>query len=137
MKSFLKPKKSRQVESDSDQVQDPDNLPLPQSAADYLRRGYAYYSRSHYPQAIDDFQAAISREPDMVDAVFALGMALKAANQGDEGTRAFQQVLALLNAGAVADRIRADMLRRLAIGHINEIASGDWNLKQEIWHREE
>jgi uroporphyrinogen decarboxylase len=106
-------------------VTDPGQIPVPQTAAEFLRRGYAYYSRRMYTQAIQDYQAAIASDPEMIDAVYALGMAFKAEKQNEKSVRTFHQVLDLLNAGAVGDRIRADMLRRLALGHINEITPVD------------
>jgi tetratricopeptide (TPR) repeat protein len=116
---------------------DPGQMPEPRTAAEFLRRGYGYYGRSLFSEAIRDFKAAISLDSELLDAVYALGLALKADKQDEDSVKAFRQVLDLLNAGAVADRIRADMLRRLALGHINEITLGDWNLEKEIWHRVE
>ncbi len=114
---------------------DPRDLPQPQTSAEYQRRGYAFYARSLFPEAEDDFRKAIELDSEAVDAVYALGMALKAHGRHEESIQAFKQVLSLLNAGAVADRVRADMLRRLAIGHINFITKGDWHLEREIWQK--
>jgi len=48
---------------------------------------------------------------------------------------AFRQVIDLISSETGANRVKADMLRRLALGHINEITQGDWNLEKEIWQR--
>jgi hypothetical protein len=133
--SLLKRRKPAASQPQAPDLTDPTQMPEPHSAAEYLRRGYAFYGRSLFSEAIRDFKAATSLDSEMVDAVYALGLALKADDQDEESVQAFRQVLALLNAGAVADRVRADMLRRLALGHMNEITSGDWNLEKEIWHR--
>jgi tetratricopeptide (TPR) repeat protein len=130
-------RKPKKAQSQAPVLVDPTQAPEPQSAPEYLRRGYAFYARTLFAEAIRDYQAAISLDSEMIDAVYALGMAFKAAKQSDESVLAFKKVLELLNAGAVGDRIRADMLRRLALGHINEITLGDWNLEKEIWHRTE
>ncbi len=137
MRNWFKSMRVKTTPPDGLQAFEPAEQPSPRSAADYLRRGYAFYARGRFPEAIEDYRAATALDPEMVDAVFALGMALKASERPQEGIQAFQQVLSLLNAGAVADRTRADMLRRLALGHINEMTSGDWNLRREIWQREE
>lgn len=134
MKLFSR--KPQAVQSSSAPV-DPQEMPEPQNSAEYLRRGYAYYSRGRFREALADFQRSAALDPDSVDAVYGLGMAQKASKLHDESVKTFQQVLTLLNAGAVADRVRADMLRRLALGHINEITSGNWNLEKEIWHHVE
>jgi tetratricopeptide (TPR) repeat protein len=132
MRKGQKPKGSQ---SQAPDLVEPSQMPEPHTAVEYLRRGYAFYGRSLFPEAIRDFKAATSLDSEFLDAVYALGLALKADHQDEESVKAFRQVLELLNAGAVADRIRADMLRRLALGHINEITLGDWNLEKEIWHR--
>ena len=134
MKLFSRKSRTAQRTSGLD---DPQEMPEPQNSAEYLRRGYAYYARGRFPEALADFQRSIALDPDSVDAMYGLGMAQKASKLHDESVKSFQQVLTLLNAGAVADRIRADMLRRLALGHINEITSGDWNLEKEIWRHVE
>jgi tetratricopeptide (TPR) repeat protein len=131
-------RRSKVDQNNSDRVAvDPNEIPQPQSSMEYLRRGYAFYARSLFPEAEDDFRKAIELDPEAVDAVYALGMALKAHGRHEESIQVFKQVLSLLNAGAVADRVRADMLRRLAVGHINFITSGDWNLEKEIWQKVE
>jgi tetratricopeptide (TPR) repeat protein len=136
MMNLRKSSKAKDPHSQSGE-NDPREMPEPQNAAEYLRRGYAFYARGRFAEAIGDFRRVITLDPEAVDGVYALGMALKASGQGEESVKAFQQVLSLLNAGAVADRTRADMLRRLALGHINEITSGDWNLEKEIWQHVE
>jgi tetratricopeptide (TPR) repeat protein len=131
------PRKPKDSSKNTQGMEDPRELPEPQNPAEYLRRGYAFYARGLLPEAEADFRKGIDRDPDAVDIVYALGMTLKAAKKTEESIDVFRQVIASLNAGAVADRIRADMLRRLALGHINEITSGDWNLEKEIWQHVE
>lgn len=43
----------------------------------------------------------------------------------------------MLNSGVLEDSIRASMLRRLAVGHTNQLKGGDWALESEIWKRVE
>lgn len=114
---------------------EPEAMENPQSVADYLRRGYAFYARSKFPQAEDDFRKAISLDPHSVDSIYALGMTLKAEKKIDESVQTFKQAIAIIKSGVLEDKIRGDMLKRLAMGHINEMTEGDWNLEKEIWQR--
>ncbi len=112
---------------------DPETMQDPQSLADFIRRGYAFYARSKFPEAEADFKKAISLDPKSVDAVYALGMTLKAEKKSDDSVKTFNEVISLLTSGVIQDKTRADMLKRLAMGHINEMTEGDWNLEKEIW----
>ena len=46
---------------------------------------------------------------------------------------AFNQALYLITALPDVKTAKYDMLRRLALGHVNEMTQGDWNLEKEIW----
>ncbi len=116
---------------------EPENMPQPQTAAEYERRGYAFYARSKFKEAEADFQKALEIDPNDVDACYALGMTYKADKMKDEAIQTFQKALQMIDRGLVENKVRADMLRRLANGHINEINNGDWNLEKEIWKKEE
>jgi hypothetical protein len=50
--------------------------------------------------------------------------------------KTFKRVIDLIRQGRVEDKVRANMLQRMAQGHINFIETGGWNLEKEIWHRE-
>lgn len=114
---------------------DPTTMPEPVTAADFVRRGMANYARKQYEKATLDLQAAIALDPKEREAYYALGMVKKAQGNKDEAVAAFQQVLDMISSDRGANRVKADMLRRLALGHINEISQGDWNLEKEIWQR--
>jgi hypothetical protein len=60
-------------------------------------------------------------------------MVLKAVERNEEAINAFNQVLILIGNNSTLDKTKYDMLRRLALGHVNEMAQGDWNLEKEIW----
>jgi tetratricopeptide (TPR) repeat protein len=51
--------------------------------------------------------------PNLLDAVYGLGMALKSQNRADEAIQAFNQAIALLDDGAYEDKARAAILRRI------------------------
>ncbi len=135
--SIFKQRPKIPSQNDPSLVVDPSNLPEPQTAPDYEKRGYAFYARSRFPEAEADFKKAISLDPKAIDAMYALGMTYKAENQVSESIKTFREVIDLIKAGAVENRTRGDMLRRLALGHINELTEGDWNLEKEIWQKKE
>jgi tetratricopeptide (TPR) repeat protein len=114
---------------------DPNKMGEPMKADEYLRRGMAYYARKQYIAGEADFKKAISLDENNIDSFYGLGMLLKALNRKDEAVEAFIHVLNLLRVRDDSDKIKNDMLRRLARGHINAITQGDWNLEKEIWQR--
>jgi len=112
---------------------DPAEIANPTTAQDFFRRGMAYYARKQYDQAISDLKKANSLDAAMVDAYYSLGMVYKALSNKEESVKAFQQALDLITSSQGKTRVTNDMLRRLALGHINEQTQGDWNLEKEIW----
>lgn len=114
-------------------VQPPEN----KTFEEYHREGWRLYgSKGNHDAAEENFRRAISVNPNSVDAYYGLALVLKAQDRRKEAIAMFQKVLDLLNANVVEDRNRAQMLRRLALGHINWLQSGDWNLEREIWKHE-
>jgi tetratricopeptide (TPR) repeat protein len=107
----------------------------PTMADEFQRRGMAYYARKQYNPAEHDLKKAILLDKSNIDSFYGLGMVLKAMNRKDEAVEAFKQVLNLVEAKADSNKTKNDMLRRLALGHINIITQGDWNLEKEIWQR--
>jgi tetratricopeptide (TPR) repeat protein len=128
--------KKRTEKKDEAGSNDPAAMPEPTDLQGLMRRGWAYHSRGLNEQAEADFRQAIEMAPDSVDAHYVLGLVLKARQQKDQAIGAFKKVVELVEGGDLEDKARSEMLRRLALGHINEISEGDWNLEQEIWHRE-
>lgn len=124
----------RQLTEDATQVE-AIMMEEPRDAAAFLRRGYAFYGSGQYDRSIDDFKRAIDLEEKNVDAIYALGMSLKASGKKEEAIALFKKAIALLDQGVVIDKSRSRMLRRLALGHVNDINTGDWNLEGEIWQR--
>jgi tetratricopeptide (TPR) repeat protein len=114
---------------------DPTAMEQPADPAAYLRRGYAFYGTSEYEKANEDFRQTLDLDPTSVDAVYGLGMSLKALGNKTESVAAFTKVIGLIDREIISDKSRARILRRLALGHINEINTGDWNLEAEIWQR--
>jgi tetratricopeptide (TPR) repeat protein len=108
------------------------------SYEDYYREGWMNHgSRNDEDAAEEDFRQAIALNPKSVEAYFGLGLVLKAQDRHQEAILAFQQVVDFLESNIVEDRSRSQMLRRLAIGHMNQMKTGDWDLEKEIWKRVE
>jgi len=114
---------------------DPAKIVDPTTADEFCRRGTAYYARKQYGLAVNDFKSAISMDGSMVDAYYGLGMVLKASENKGEAIAAFNKVVDLVANSTNKGKVAADMLRRLALGHVNELTEGDWNLEKEIWKR--
>jgi tetratricopeptide (TPR) repeat protein len=114
---------------------DSNEMAEPTMADEFQRRGMAYYARKQYNPAEHDLKKAILLDKSNIDSFYGLGMVLKAMNRKDEAVEAFKQVLNLVEAKADSNKTKNDMLRRLALGHINIITQGDWNLEKEIWQR--
>jgi tetratricopeptide (TPR) repeat protein len=116
----------------------PETLPIdpkslsPKDASDFSYRGWLYYSRQGFDLAEEDFRSALDISPDNIDYLFALALTLKAAGKFDQAVKTFEKMLGLLD--TLPDKIRAHMLHRLVMGHINQIKIGNWHLEKEIWH---
>jgi tetratricopeptide (TPR) repeat protein len=105
---------------------------LPATTAEEIyQRGWAYYAVGDYPHAETDLREALHQDQNNMDAYYALGMTLKITGDKTGALAAFQQVAALSQLHS--DSVRGRMVRRLALGHIHEIETGDWNLEKEIW----
>ena len=91
------------------------------------------YGAGSYPQAAEAAQECRNRSPSDPEPSYLLGMALKAAGDGDAAVAAFRAAAAALP--AMQDAVRGAMLRRLAVGQINWIERGKWDLEPETWIR--
>lgn len=106
----------------------------PRSESEFYERGWLLHSsRKDEDAAEENFRRAIDFNPKFIDAYFGLGLVLKSQDRRQESIQAFQKVMELLESDPLEDRSRAEMLRRLALAHINQMKSGDWNLEKEIW----
>jgi tetratricopeptide (TPR) repeat protein len=113
----------------------PASIAEPIAADDYRQRGTAHYARKQFQEAVADLEQATKLDSNDIDAFYMLGMVYKAMKQNEHAVLAFTQVLELVKEHPDGNNVRNDMLRRLALGHINAITQGDWNLEKEIWKR--
>lgn len=114
---------------------DPNDMAEPSDLTGFMRRGWAYHSHGQHEQAENDFRKALKLDPKSVDANYVLGLVFKAQGRKKEALESFNKVLELLQAGKVNDAARSEMLRRLSLGHINELEKGDWDLQTEVWRQ--
>jgi len=112
---------------------EPTSIEDPSTADDVQNSGMAYYARKDYSAAEADLKKALQLDNNHVDAYYSLGMVLKAAGKNEEAVAAFNQVINLIATLGGENATKYDMLRKLALGHVNEITQGDWNLEKEIW----
>lgn len=101
----------------------------------FMRRGWAFHARGDQDRAESDFRRAISYSPESVDANYALGLVMKSQGKKDEAIELFNTSMKLIEQGKIEDHSQSEMMRRLTLGHINELTTGDWNLEDQIWHQ--
>lgn len=112
---------------------DPKSMDDPKTVQDFLHRGMAYYARKLYQEAENDLRQAITMDSKEIEAHYRLGMVYKALDKKDDAVNAFKTVIVLLDAQSDLTPAKYEMMRRLALGHVNELTQGDWNLEKEIW----
>ena len=131
----LNPFRKKTPEKEEEKVFDPQGDIEPTGYDEFMRRGWYYHSQGDHAQAESDFRRAISFSQDSVDAHFALGLVLKTQGMKEDALEAFNKSMGLIEQGKIEDDEKRVMLRRLTLGHINELTIGDWNLEDEIWHQ--
>ena len=126
-------KKSSQEEKSKDSA--PQEFSEPTDFDGFMRRGWAKHSKGDQDQAESDFRRALSFSQDSIDTNFALGLVFKTQGRKEDAVEAFNKTMGLIDQGKIEDHAKREMLRRLTLGHINELTTGDWNLEDEIWHQ--
>src|SRR5664279_3248166 len=100
----------------TEMVPDPNTL-TPHSSAEYLERGWLFYSHQRFEQAEADFRQVLQQEPENTDAWYSLGLALKALGKGPQAIDAFSRVDQTIT--TIEDRQRAVIILRLSHGQVN------------------
>ncbi len=113
----------------------PGDMPEPGDFEGYMRRGWAFHTKGNHAESEADFKKALSLNAESIEANYALGLSKKADGQTDAAIEYFRKAMNLIEAGKVDEGTQREMLRRLTLGHINELTDGDWNLEDEIWHQ--
>ncbi len=115
---------------------DATGLPEPNDYESFMRRGWARHAKGEQERAESDFRRAVSYSPESVDANFALGLNLKSQDRKEEAVEVFNRTMQLIDGRKDESDSQIEMMRRLTLGHINELTIGDWNLEDQIWHQE-
>jgi len=135
--SSWNPFKRKSAKPDEEAVVDPTEGKEPTDYDGFMRRGWVFHSRGEQEKAESDFRRAISYSPESVDANYALGLVMKAQGQKEQAVELFSKSMELIDGGKIDGHSQSEMMRRLTLGHINELTIGDWNLEDEIWHQAE
>lgn len=119
-------------------LEEQNNTPEAKTAEDFFRQGWLLHSKDKEEGAAEEsFRKAISMDRNNVDAYYGLGLVQKAQGKNREAVETFQTVIEKIESGMIEDQVRSEMLRRLTLGHINMLKSGDWGLEEEIWQHKE
>ncbi len=97
--------------------------------------GWTAYNQHRMQEAESFFRRAIGQNSEDVDGLYALGMVLRYSGKSKEAVQAFNEAINVI--GYLEDNPRGRMIRNLAIGHIHQLETGDWNLEKEIWSRKD
>jgi len=95
------------------------------------RLGWALIGAGQFEESLSIFRRARADFPQDVDVLYGLGLAAKRAGEADEADAAFLAVAKLTE--GMPDPGRAEILHRLATGHHNQVRTGNWGLKDEVW----
>jgi tetratricopeptide (TPR) repeat protein len=119
-------------------LEEPKSAAESETTEDFFHQGWIQHlSEKDDAAAEESFRRAISLDINNVEAYYGLGLVLKAQGKGQGAIETFQKVIDKIEAGGIKDNVRGEMLRRLTVGHINQLKSGDWGLEEEIWQRKE
>jgi len=128
------PFKKKSIEKEETVAIDPNEFKEPTDYNGFMQRGWAHHARGSQNQAESDFRRAISYSPESVDANYALGLVMKSQGNKEGAVELFNKAMELIKQGKIESHSQSEMMRRLTLGHINELTTGDWNLEDQIWH---
>ncbi|MCJ7511452.1 MAG: hypothetical protein MUO23_00615 [Anaerolineales bacterium] len=98
-----------------------------------LDQAWAAYGAEDLAQAQRIVGELLPQAPGDVEAAYLAGLVWRAQGKAQEARLAFQTVVD--NHHQIEDHTRGRMLRRLAVGHLNQITRGVWDLEPETWER--
>jgi len=99
-----------------------------------LELAWRHYGESRYDEACATLEAALQRDPRDFEVQYALALALKKRGDAPRAAATFRGAIDSLD-GQDLDTTRRRMLRRLAVGHLNMLDHGRWDLEPETWER--
>ncbi len=93
------------------------------SAREYVRAGWSHQAKREFGQAEATFLKALELDAGSVDGHYGLAMTQKMLDKRDQAIATFEKVIELLKESVPDDKVRADMLARLAKAHIVTLKS--------------
>ncbi len=105
----------------------------PQDAQAAIGLAWALYAAGDYEESEAAFSQAGMLDPGDVEPAYGLGMTRRQRDDKQGAIDAFEKAMRL--ADRLQDRTRAQLLQRLAKGHVNFLRGGDWDLEREVWRR--
>lgn len=94
-----------------------------------LLRGWAYRVKHDPAKGEADFRKLLEAQPTSVYGQYGLAQVLMEQGRNDEATKVFNEAVKLIDSGAFKeDEVRGGMLRRQALGHIERMKTGQWDL---------
>ncbi len=91
------------------------------------RYGWELYGLRHYKPAVEVLEAAHKLAPDDPEIAYVLGLSLKQLKEKQRAIKAFQ--VAVNKADRLENKLRATMLKRLALGQASFLKSGAWEME--------
>ena len=94
-----------------------------------LNEAWTHRVKHHHKEAETVFREVLTNYPDHVEALYGLAQALMEQGKDKDAIKSFKQAAKLLQDGALGDdELRASLLRRQALGHIERLTKGSWDL---------
>ena len=103
---------------------EPEIVKQPETAKDFITRGWILHVQGDDAKSETDFLKALSMDPRSAEAAYGLGMALKGQAHTKDAIQAFEKAVSLIKDHAMEDEpIRATMTRRMAEAQISMLQS--------------
>ncbi|MCH7588335.1 MAG: tetratricopeptide repeat protein [Chloroflexi bacterium] len=102
----------------------------PRELSNLLRLAWRLYEQANYEEALKILQNAGRRFANDFEVAYAMGLISKKMGKSADAQNFFREVIRLSE--GIADKTRARMLRRFAVGHTNMIENGGWNLMEQV-----
>lgn len=96
---------------------------------------WATHAHGNDDEAEKLFREVLEVDPVSIEALYGLGIVLKAMGQHRRAIELFEEVVRSNDQRKWEDPVRIRMLRRLSLGQVNYLQNQDWNLEREVWHR--
>jgi len=100
--------------------------------SDFINAGWKFHTEGNDQDAEQQFNKALTIDQESIEAYYGMGIVMKSQDNITAMVTNFEKVIQLVDQ-IEGDRAKAEMLRRLAMGHINQARNGDWGLEGEIW----